>query len=74
MFGWLKRPKSVSVEPWAEYDPVGDTPDGWSSLFRHPRDGSLWERTYAQGQMHGGGPVSFKKIGLSEAQQKYGFN
>jgi hypothetical protein len=28
----------------------------WETLFRDPRDGRLWERTYPQGELHGGGP------------------
>src|SRR5579872_1950519 len=29
---------------------------GWETLYRDPSDGRLWERTYPQGEMHGGGP------------------
>ena len=34
---------------------LADSIDGWSSLFQDPSDGRLWERTYPQSAMHGGG-------------------
>ena len=47
------------------------TPDGWSTLFRDTEDGRLWERTYPQGQMHGGGPPRLSCISQEEAKTKY---
>ncbi len=74
MFGRLRRRKSTDAEPWTGHEHVSDTADGWSSLFRHRGDGSLWERTYPQGENHGGGSATFNKIGRTDAQAKYGLN
>jgi len=51
---------------------VTNTSDGWETLFRDPVDGRLWERSYPQGEMHGGGPESLRCIDNDSAQQKYG--
>jgi hypothetical protein len=45
--------------------------DGWDVLFRDPRDGRLWERTFPQSEMHGGGPLSLTLIAPSAASLKY---
>ena len=29
---------------------------GWTQRYRDPRDGRLWELTFPQGSLHGGGP------------------
>lgn len=47
------------------------TPDGWSTLYRDAADGRLWERTYPQSEMHGGGPPRLSWIGEEEATAKY---
>jgi hypothetical protein len=52
-------------------DELRRTGDGWSTLFRDPNDGRLWEHTYAESHMHGGGPPSLRCISPSEAQAKY---
>jgi hypothetical protein len=54
-------------------DHVAHSPDGWSSLYRDPLDGRLWERTYPQGQSHGGGPPSLVVVTQEQAFAKYGF-
>jgi hypothetical protein len=48
------------------------TADGWSTLYRDPGDGRLWEHTYPQGHMHGGGPPALQLLSAVEAQNKYG--
>lgn len=45
----------------------------WETLFRDPADGRLWERTYPQGEMHGGGPPRLAVISEEEARRKYDF-
>lgn len=45
---------------------------GWNVLYRDPSDGRLWELTYPQGHMHGGGPPSLKYLTLEQATNKYG--
>ncbi|WP_436148153.1 Imm27 family immunity protein [Bosea sp. LjRoot90] len=45
---------------------------GWTILFRDPRDGRLWERTYPKSELHGGGPPLLRQISLAEAMEAYG--
>jgi len=47
-------------------------PSGWDLLLRDPRDGRLWERTYPQSELHGGGPPMLKVVTLAVAKSKYG--
>jgi hypothetical protein len=44
---------------------------GWNTLYRDPRDGRLWELTYPQGEMHGGGPRRLHVLSRDEAAAKY---
>jgi hypothetical protein len=44
---------------------------GWDTLFQDPNDGRLWERTYLQGHMHGGGPPSLFNLSENDARKKY---
>jgi hypothetical protein len=44
----------------------------WETLYRDPTDGRLWERTYPQGEMHGGGPPRLALLTPSQAAEKYG--
>jgi hypothetical protein len=45
----------------------------WETLFRDPSDGRLWERTYPQGERHGGGPPKLLVISDADARVKYDF-
>jgi hypothetical protein len=44
----------------------------WETLFRDPRDGRLWERTFPQGHLQGGGPPRLAFITPEVATTKYG--
>jgi hypothetical protein len=44
---------------------------GWETLYRDPNDGRLWERTYPQSELHGGGPPQLRLISVDEAITKY---
>jgi hypothetical protein len=44
---------------------------GWETLYRDPRDGRLWELTYPQSEMHGGGPRRLHVLSREEAVRKY---
>jgi hypothetical protein len=44
---------------------------GWDTLYRDPRDGRLWEPTYPQGEMQGGGPHRLHVLSRDEAAAKY---
>jgi hypothetical protein len=50
---------------------VGIEYGAWETLFRDPADGRLWERTYPEGHMHGGGPPRLKVISEQDARAKY---
>jgi immunity protein 27 of polymorphic toxin system len=50
---------------------MGHTRDGWSTLFRDPIDGRLWERTYPQSHMQGGGPPALHWVAPELALAKY---
>ncbi len=44
---------------------------GWETLYRDPRDGRLWELTYPQSEMHGGGSRRLHVVLRDEAAIKY---
>lgn len=45
---------------------------GWSTLYRDPNDGRLWEHTFTQSEMHGGGPPTLRLVESAFAIAKYG--
>jgi Immunity protein 27 len=46
----------------------------WETLYRDPRDGRFWERTFPKGEMHGGGPPRLAVISRAAAEAKYALN
>ena len=44
---------------------------GWETLYVDPTDERLWELSYPNGEMQGGGPQSLTNISLEEAKKKY---
>jgi immunity protein 27 of polymorphic toxin system len=50
---------------------VAKDSSGWETLYRDPKDGRLWELTYPQGGMHGGGPRRLHVVSQDEAVAKY---
>ena len=44
---------------------------GWSRLFRDPLDSRLWEHTYPQAEIHGGGPPRLAAISPEQACMRY---
>ena len=50
---------------------LGHTPDGWSTLYRDPTDGRLWELTYLQSELHGGGPPHLAALDREVAEARY---
>ena|SRR5436190_17269954 len=44
----------------------------WETLFQDPNDNRYWERTYPQGEQHGGDPPRLRCLSADEAKQKYG--
>lgn len=43
----------------------------WETLFTDPNDGRLWERTYPESGLHGGGPPQLSVIDAASAERKY---
>ncbi|MBL8289688.1 MAG: hypothetical protein JNL85_17025 [Rubrivivax sp.] len=52
---------------------VAEQPDegGWTTLFRDPRDGRFWERTYPEGEAHGGGPPALQNLSAADVMSRY---
>ena len=44
---------------------------GWNTLYRDPRDGRLWELSYPESGLHGGGPPTLKVVSPEDARSKY---
>lgn len=51
---------------------LGATASGWDVLYRNPDDGRLWELTWPQSEMHGGGPPRLACLPIEAARRKYG--
>ena len=47
--------------------------DGWSTLYQDPADGRLWEHTYLQGHLQGGGPPALTCVAPAYAHSRYAF-
>ena len=43
----------------------------WEMLFEDPDDGRLWEQTYPQSEMQGGGPPRLSVVSREQAKAKY---
>ena len=55
----------------SQLERLGTDSSGWDTLYRDPRDGRLWEHTYPQSHMHGGGPPELKVVTAESAVAKY---
>jgi hypothetical protein len=51
---------------------LGTDSSGWDVLFHDPTDGRLWELTYPESELPGGGPPRLACISVDAAQKKYG--
>ena len=78
---WLARGDRVEADAVAErierlvaghLQPLGAADGGWSRLYRDPRDGRLWEYTYPESHLHGGGPPRLRLLAPEDARAKYG--
>jgi hypothetical protein len=50
---------------------VASDASGWDTLYRDPRDGRLWEHTYPDSHLHGGGPPRLTVLASELAAAKY---
>lgn len=50
----------------------GQANGGWDQLYVDPRDGRLWELTFPEGSLFGGGPRRLACMGVETAIAKYG--
>jgi hypothetical protein len=53
-------------------DEVCHDETGWFILFRDRRDGRLWELSFPQSHMHGGGPPQLTTVDVAEARSRFG--
>lgn len=52
-----------------ELERLSSTDGGWRQLLRHPSDGALWELSYPQSDMHGGGPRLLVQLDITVPSQ-----
>lgn len=50
---------------------AGNTNNGWDILYVDPDDGRMWELTYPESELHGGGPPTLELISPNDAKRKY---
>lgn len=50
---------------------IAVSPDGWDVLFEDPVDRRLWELTYPNSELHGGGPPMLTHVSAEHAHEKY---
>lgn len=49
----------------AELVRLSATDGGWRTLYQHRATGTLWELSYPQSEMHGGGPRRLRQLQLT---------
>lgn len=50
---------------------IDSDPSGWYTLYRDPSDNRMWELSYLQSDVHGGGPPQLSYLTLEEVKNKY---
>jgi hypothetical protein len=78
---WQMKLEKVIADPICEriewlisnhFVQLGTDASGWDELYRDTGDGRLWELTWPQSEMHGGGPPRLTCIAIDTARAKYG--
>lgn len=78
---WLARTRKIAADPtcarigWLvgeQLVALGSATTGLDELYRDPESGGLWERTWPQSGMPGGGPPRLARIAHEAARAKYG--
>jgi Immunity protein 27 len=41
---------------------IATSKDGWVRFYRDTQDGRIWELSYPQGEVHGGGPMLMRVV------------
>jgi hypothetical protein len=55
----------------ARLQKIATDPSGWLALYRDVATGQLWEVSYPQSAMHGGGPRRLACIDKAQATTRY---
>ncbi len=50
---------------------IGHDQSGWNTVYQDTDDGRLWELTYLESDLQGGGPPSLVVISRDAAELKY---
>lgn len=53
------------------FNRVASRDNGWIVLFEDPKTVSLWELSYPNSELHGGGPPKLTRISSIEAAELY---
>ena len=51
---------------------LGSDESGWDALYRDPDTGKLWELSWPQSSLHGGGPPRLRLVLADDVRSKYG--
>jgi len=54
------------------FSKLADSTDGWSTLYSDPNDHRLWELSYQEAELHGGGRPRLAVIDATYAERHYG--
>jgi hypothetical protein len=78
---WLMKKEALVADPtcarieWLVANHLvllGADASGWNELYRDPEDERLWELTWPQSEMQGGGPPRLTCLANDVALRKYG--
>jgi hypothetical protein len=47
--------------------------DGWETLYKDPTDNRLWELSYPESELNGGGSPLLRIISIEDASKKFKF-
>jgi hypothetical protein len=57
-----------------DLEKVADREGGWTTLYRDRGSLGLWELSYPESHLHGGGPPKLEPLTRDEAIKRYGKN
>jgi len=63
--------KRINFITNVRFEKVASADGGWSTLYRDPDDGRLWEKIYPKGHRHGGGPPLLRVRSAEKARETY---